>query len=260
MNKNKTKKDETLRNNLIMEGLGTLMITYVGSWTLIQQDLELENRVSTGFATALIVTIFTWICSQSTGAHFNPAITISLIIIKKIEWTSAIFYLISQMIGGIVAGILLYIQLSDDLLLRIADKSILGIPHQDLNEISGFWAETIGAFLIVWVYVSLALDPMNRKNFIVFGLAMGLIYFVGICTVGSISGGCFNPARSMGPSLVMGRIDKEQFIQFFGPLTGGIFSALLYKTIFVDDEDDFHDELENEVSSDETQRIIHDNE
>lgn len=256
----KSKTPSSLRNNLILESLSTLLITYTSCWSLIQVDLDLITPSSAALTTCFSIMLFTWISSQSSGAHFNPAITISLIIIKKIEWTNAIFYLISQLAGAFIAGLIIYLQISNEILLRISDKSILGIPFQEMNEISGFWAETIGAFFIVWVYVALGIDSANRKNFIVFGTAMGLSYFVGICTVGNISGGCFNPARSLGPSLVMGRIDKEQFIQFFGPVTGGILAALVYKWLFVDDEDDFHDELENDIQNEDTQRILHDNE
>jgi MIP family channel proteins len=243
-----------------MEAFGTFLITYASCWATIQKDLGIIKNMTVGLCTLTSITLLYWLCFKKSGAHFNPAISIGLIVIKKMEWTVAIFYILVQLLGALLAAFLIYIQLSNELLAKIADKSGLGIPKQEINEISGFWGEMIGMFIINWVYLSICVDPLNKKSLTVVGVCMGCVYAVMILTVGIISGGCFNPARSFGPSILMGRFDKEQFIHFFGPLSGAIFSSFIYSGFFLDDEDDFQDDQDEieiqDLNNNESKRMI----
>lgn len=63
--------------------------------------------------------------------------------------------------------------------------------------------------MIVWVYIALTIDPINKKNPLVLSAAVSFTYlFIG-STVGHISGGAFNPHRSIAPSLFLAEITKE---------------------------------------------------
>lgn len=75
---------------------------------------------------------------------------------------------------------------------------------------------------------------------------MGLAYFTIMMVLGSYSGGSFNPFRSLIPAMAFGYLDKEQFLYLLGPLLGSLFSVLLYKWNFIDDDEDLnYEETEN---------------
>ncbi len=208
--------------------------------------MELISITTSALSSSLVIMIFTWLCYDISGAHFNPAITIGLLVIKKIDWTDFVFYLIAQFFASFIAGFFVYIQLNKQINNYAEGKSQIGIPYQEDPEISSFWAELIGLFIISWVFLSLSQDPLNKKKPLIFGIAIGFIYFVILMTVGRLSGNSLNPARALGPAIITGKIEKRQFIQFFGPITGALLGNLLYSYIFIDDEDDLQDELYND--------------
>lgn len=235
--------------SLFCEFLGTFMLTYVGSWAIIFQDLDELGDEGVGFAHGGTLIIMTWLCFNRSGSHFNPAITLGMIVIRKIEWSLGMFYIFSQFIGGICAGKFLQMQLTQEVLKVIETKSLIGLPRSanPLFTVSGIWTEMFGTFFITYVYCSFIVETSKLKPFDVFPVAIGLVYFVCFITLGDISGGGFNPARALGPAIVIGKVGNTQFIQFFGPLLGGILGAIIYYKIFID-EDDLDEEDQDQTN------------
>lgn len=229
---------------LLLEFIGTFSLTYVSSWTLIYTDLNSMTRNGVGLAQALVLTGFIWFGLNISGAHYNPALTIALVVIKQINWYTAMFYVASQFLGALVGAAFIYIQLNSEIMNLIKDKSIMGIPKPTSStyEVSGIWGEILGTYLLMYVYMATC-SPANIKRVSgIGGAAVGFTLYVIIMTVGELSGGGFNPAKSLAPAVIMGNIEKDQFIQFFGPIIGAVLAAMLYKYIFVEDEEDLKEE------------------
>lgn len=246
---------------LVIEFLGTFALTYVGSWAIIFKDLNKISNNGVALAHSLAVLVFMWFGIPISGGHFNPAITLGLIVVKRIDWTSAIFYIMAQFLGAIVGAGFIFIQLSTEISDSLKNASLLGIPTPGSAnyEISGFWGEAIGTFFIMYIYMALVVDSNRRKTEGVGAAAFAFAVYISSMTLGEISGAGLNPARSLGPAIVAGRIAKMQFIHFFGPIIGAILATIIYNSIFIDDEDDIRDELQSKQESQENNRILDQN-
>jgi MIP family channel proteins len=230
-------------------------LTYTGSWAIIFEDIDDLGDEGTGFAHGIALAILTWACWKVSGAHFNPAVTLGMVVIRKIEWSVGIFYMITQFIAGIFAGYMIDIQITDQIRLMISNLSLLGLPRADSGQfdVSGIWIEMFGTFVLVYVYSTFMVDTKKGKPIEVFPFTIGMIYFLCYITIGDVSGGGFNPARALGPAIAIGKVGNTQFIQFFGPLIGGIMGALVYHKVFID-EDDTDEDVE--VDMDEIKEYV----
>ena len=168
--------------------------------------------------------------------HLNPAITISVSILRKIKLTSAVFILLSQFIGALIGAGFIFIQIDPVTLALISEKSKLGIPYAGGHtENSALWAELIGTFFITYMFMASFLDSNKNKLKNIAPILVGLIVYVCKITLGELSGGGFNPARSIGPAIVGGRIESNEIILLFAPFVGSIMASVVFNSIFVDD-------------------------
>lgn len=243
---------------LITEFLGIFALTYIGSWTIVYKDMNEITPMGVAFIHGLTITVFTWITLDVSGSHFNPAITLAMIISKKIEWSLGMFYIITHFLGGIVGAGFIYIQMTDNMMTIVQEKSILGIPkpgspHYD---VSGFWAELIGTFFLTYVFIAMNVHLTKKKNQDWYPMGIGFMYYVCKLTLGEISGGAFNPARGMGPAIMAGQIGSTQINQVFGPFIGAILGAVFYSSIYMDERDEDDDDDENEMDNSEVREYI----
>lgn len=135
---------------------------------------------------------FIYSLGDVSGAHFNPAVTVGIIISgrKKIEPTDCAIYIVVQLLGGIGAGLLYYAVYGDTFPLGP------GLGH-GWGAVAA--AEIIFTALLCYVVLCTATlkdDPNPFKD--VFGLAIGMCVTVGGFAIGSVSGGSLNPAVSVG--------------------------------------------------------------
>lgn len=232
---------------IITEFLGTFAFTYIGIWATIGFDINILTKNALSLAHALGLMTFTWFGFKTSGSHYNPAITIALVVVNKIDWTTALFYIIAQLLGGIVSAGFVFIQASDSVLAQIKDKSVLGIPTPGSNnyEINGLWGESFGTFFIMYVYMAVFMDKVGTGGKDIGGAAMGIVLYLVMNTIGEISGGGCNPARSLGPAIVAGHNNSNLFILIIGPIIGSVLGAIIYASVFIDEEEDLK-EIEEE--------------
>jgi aquaporin Z len=232
---------------LILEFMGTFSLTYVGSWAVIFTDLNALTRNGVALAHAIILTAFIWIGADISGAHYNPALTLTLVVLGRMEWVESLFYILSQLLGALVAAGFILIQISDEILDAIKDKSVLGIPTPGSStyEISGIWGEVFGTFFLCYIFMATCVDPNKNKVQGVGAVAVGFMVYIGAMTIGELSGGGFNPARALGPAIVAGVIGGNQLTHVIGPIIGAILGGIIYSSVFIDDEIDLA-EIERE--------------
>ena len=171
-----------------------------------------------------------------SGAHFNPAITISLAAIRQIRLVDAGIYLVVQFAGAIVGALLCKLLLNDFANAKQLHFGAvaLGAPIQFKVGL-GMLVEGIGTFFLVWAVVGVAVNPEAIKDWagLVIGGTLGLIVMVGA----ALTGAGFNPARAFGPSLVAHFFDKSGFDWFLiwivAPVVGGVLAAFIYMQMFI---------------------------
>ena len=163
----------------IIEGIGTYFLVLIIGLT--------GNPIAIGIGLSILV----YMGAHISGAHYNPAVSLAMIIRGEITIMECLKYILSQCIGAF-AGAYSIVLLGADALSVISNTDSMT---------SFFMAEIIFTFLLVFVILNVATHP-DTKNNQYYGLAIGLTVAAGAFSVGEISGAVFNPAVSFGPSLL----------------------------------------------------------
>lgn len=168
------------------------------------------------FAIGLAFACMIYAGGYISGAHFNPAVTSSLFALRKISFLEFLEYLFFQALGAVLAAYLTFYlrdSLSPTLLVPDIQKALL--------------VEFLFTFALVYVVLNVAFSKAQENNQF-YGLAIGGIMCVGLLSVGSISGGVFNPAIGLALG-VLRAISWETYGAYVGvQLFAGVFAALIF--------------------------------
>ncbi|CAH8334581.1 unnamed protein product [Eruca vesicaria subsp. sativa] len=156
-----------------------------------------------------------------SGGHVNPAVTFGALIGGRLSLIRAIYYWIAQLLGAILAC----------LLLRLSTNGM----HQVLEQLTDLCSRSFLTFGLVYVVYSTMIDPKRGSLGVIGPLAIGLIVGANILVGGPFSGASMNPARAFGPALVGGRWD-DHWIYWVGPFIGGALAAIIYEFMVIPSE------------------------
>lgn len=161
------------------------------------------------------------------SGHFNPAVTLGFLAVRRIEAMMAGMYIVAQLLGAAVAAYALkgIFPAAIATATRLGGQSISG----DLSMGQAILCEAIATFFLVFVVFGSAVDPHAPK---VGGFAIGLTLSAGILAIGPLTGGSLNPARSFGPAVASG-VMEAQSVYWIGPIIGGVLAAVLYDRLFL---------------------------
>ena len=136
-------------------------------------------------------------------------------------------YIISQLIGGVVTGLLLRVIFATE----VWQKAQLGTPMlgEGVNFGTGVLVEIVLTFFLVTSVWGTAVDERKPD---VGGFAIGLTIAANILMGGPITGASINPARTFGPALAAGGFENH-LVYWIGPVIGVVIAATLYNTIFI---------------------------
>jgi MIP family channel proteins len=218
----------------VAEGVGTFLLVFficavlsVGNAGALQLDLA-----GLGLLHALTLGVLVYALAASSGAHFNPAVTVAQLAIGQIRTRDAAAYVAFQLVGGVLAGLLVLLLFHD------AGASVnYGATAIDADVIPGGspWlglvAEAIGTFMLMWAVMAVAVNPRGEKHFagLVIGGALGLAVMV----FAPATGAGLNPARWLGPALASGTY-SDFWIFIAGPLIGALLAAAAYRALVLD--------------------------
>ena len=203
------------------EFIGTFALVFCGTGATIvnEQSSGSLGLVGIAFACGIIVTAMIYVFGTISGTHINPAVTIALLIGKLTSKKEAFFYIISQLAGAFLASILLKIMFPTNLSLGAT------LPAGALSQ--SFILEFILTFFLMLTILGVA----SKKEFSnIAGLIIGLVVTGIILFAGPISGGSFNPARSIAPAVVSGNV-TALWIYITAPILGSIIAMLLWKSL-----------------------------
>ncbi|NGN64309.1 MIP family channel protein [Streptomyces sp. A7024] len=232
---------------LVSEFIGTLLLVLFAVGAAV---LAAEYIGTLGIALAFGFTLLAlaYALGPVSGCHVNPAVTLGMLLSKRIGVNTAVGYWIAQFLGGIAGAALLYLLAKQVPGLQtseafgsngFADRSAVHI-----NTGGAFIAEVLLTFLLV--FVVLAVTHRSAKLTAGFGgLAIGIslaaIHLIGI----PLTGTSVNPARSLGPALFAGGQALSQVWLFIlAPLVGGALAAAVHAVVHGDDTADTADEPE----------------
>lgn len=218
------------------EGIATFCLVFFGPLSIILAAVAFGTGLSVpailfislghGAAIGLMVYAF----GHVSGAHINPAVTIPMIITRKIGIVDGAGYIACQLIGAVIAAFSLKAILPD--LGAKVNFGTQGGPSELLNHsvMSGLAVEIILTFFLVTVIFMTAVHKKAPAG--MYGLAIGgmifLIHLVGV----PLTGASVNPARTFGPALASG-FWEFHWMYWVGPIIGGIIAGLIMNYVFV---------------------------
>lgn len=210
-----------MKKQLTAELLGTYFLVLAGTGAIVIDTLTGElTHVGVALTFGLVVTALIFAFGHISGAHFNPAVTISFLLLKKIDSKSALCYLLVQLIGALLASM--------TICYLFGNVANLGatLPRGSLQQ--AFIMEFLLTFLLVIVIFTSALHKKANASFaaIAIGATVGLEAMFG----GPITGASMNPARSLAPAIVSGNV-STLWIYIVATTLGAIAATYIYKTL-----------------------------
>ena len=243
--------DASLGRRLAAEALGTALLVVFGPGSLVAAlrlgDGELDYgglgmvALSFGLVVALVVYAF----GTTSGAHINPAVTVTLAAKGRFPWRDAGPYVLAQLVGAVVGALLVVAAFGT----ASVDTSTAGaVAFGDgVSYPQAVLVEALATFLLVLTIFALSVDTRAPAGWA--GLMIGLSVTCLVLVFGPLTGAAVNPARVFGPfvaaALFGGDVPWSQLPAYVvGSLLGGLAAALSYDAIARprDAEDDADDE------------------
>jgi aquaporin Z len=224
------------------ELLGTAVLVYfaVGAATLSFGFGTIGSSfaagvVVTALAFGLVLLSLAYVLGPISGCHVNPAVTLGAWLSGRIPPAEAVGYWVAQFVGGILGALLLWGTFSCSPLYS-RSKTGLGTngygaaSHIQINAGGAFLTEVILTALFVFAVLGATSRIANAATAgIVIGFSLTVVHLIGI----PITGTSVNPARSLGPALVVGGTALSQVWLFIvAPLVGGAVAAVLHRVLY----------------------------
>ena len=207
----------------LAELLGTFMFMMVGYMSIPAFGFSAPPAsnllvVPFAFGLGLLAAIFAF--GGISGGHFNPAVTVAMILDKRAPLVEGIAYIVAQIIGAIAAAVVV--------LLTVNQAAVAGgitKPSAGITDISAVVIETI--FTAIFLTVILIVSKRNGTMAVLaIPLTLVAIHFA----IATVTGSSVNPARSIGSALVGGDLN-QLWIYIVGPILGGIIGFGIYKVM-----------------------------
>ena len=215
-----------MKHKYLAEIVGKFIFVYaIASAATVYSDSGQLGVIGIALVHELVLTAIIYAIEYLSGAQVNPAVTIGLLVARKIKAKEAALYVICQLIGGIIGAAVVYAMFGSEM------SASVTLPSEN-NVMRAFILETVMTFTLVYVVMA----TTTSKNFKIAplaGVAIGFTLGFNVIFGGSISGGSLNPARSFGPALMTGNFDFN-WLYWIAPILGGIIAAGVYKALHKD--------------------------
>jgi len=202
----------------IAELIGTFALVFCGTGSIIINDVTggVVCNVGIGITFGMIVMVMIFAFGNISGAHINPAVTIAFAVTDRFDKKLVIPYIIAQLIGGLLASIVLRLMFLD---------------HDDLGTTSplGSWYQTFIMEVILTYFLMLVIlfVSQNRAVSQFTAIAVGATVMMEAIFAGPITGASMNPARSIGPAIVSGYSD-DLWIYVLSTVIGALLASVTW--------------------------------
>lgn len=217
----------------LAEMIGTFALVFAGAGSVCMDQLTGGRVGIVGIALAygLVVMVMTSTYGPISGGHFNPAVTIAMLIGQRIDSIKCVFYVISQLFGAAIAALFLsaVLHAHPDL---VSSPPFLGAC--DLSGV-GFKAATLLEAVMTFFLVSTIYATTIDSRGCAAGapLAIGMTAAFCVLAAGPLTGAALNPARAFGPAVVSGHW-ANWYVYWVGPIAGGAAASLLHENLYLE--------------------------
>jgi aquaporin NIP len=208
------------------EFLGTLFLVFIGKGAImVNAGLANPTDFVVPLAFGAVVGLLIIAYGDASGAHFNPAVTLGFAISGRFSWKLLPSYIVLQLLGGMAGA-----AIAQGMFYPFGPTvgaTVVSVPLP-----TGFLIEAFYTFFLMTVILRVSSGPKEKGLFA--SIAVGLVIFLGAYITGPLTGGSFNPARSLGPGLFEPGSLSQLWLYFAAPMSGaalaGLIEILFYKS------------------------------
>lgn len=202
-----------------------LLTEFIGTFFLV---LTIGLTVTAGsqfapLAIGMSLMVMVYMGGHISGAHYNPAVSLAAVIRGALPTSDFAGYVISQILGATAAAFVVNI---------ITGQTFAPAPGATASTTAALLVEILFTFALALVVLNVATSKKTEGNSY-YGLAIGSTVMVGAFAGGAISGGAFNPAVGIGPTIINAMLGggswSSLWLYLVGPLVGGALAALVFK-------------------------------
>ena len=200
----------------ISEFIGTLTLVLFGCGIAVVSG---GNLLATAFAFGLAIVASAYAIGSISGCHVNPAVSLAMLITKKMDLREFCFYVIAQVLGAITGTGILF------LILNNTDFGVAALGANGYGTLSASGITLLGAIVtevvltFIFIYTILGVTSDSKKANIA-----GIVI--------SLTGTSVNPARSLAPAIFLGgEALKQVWVFIVAPFVGSFIAAMVFKTL-----------------------------
>lgn len=197
----------------------------IGTFFLVLTvGLVITGNIQLGaIAIGSVLMVMIYMGGHISGAHYNPAVSLAVMLRGKLSPVDFVPYIISQLAGSLLACYVVYV---------ITGKTFAPAPAAATTPVNAILVEAIFTFALALVVLNVATAKGTEGNSF-YGLAIGFTVTVAALVAGGISGGAFNPAVGCGPITFSYWIDNKSSLDHIGyyivgPFLGGALAAAVF--------------------------------
>ncbi|XP_063236509.1 aquaporin AQPAe.a-like [Bacillus rossius redtenbacheri] len=213
---------------LLAEFTGTALLVFLSCLAntvlpTAPHPTHLQKALATGMSVATVIQVF----SHISDAHLNPAVTLSAVVLGRVDLALALVYLGAECSGAVAGSALAEALLPASL--GVCELCVTKV-RADLSLAQAVLLESVATFVLV-LTVSASWDSRNRDKQDSLPLKFGFLVTTMCALLDPFTGASMNPARSLGPALLTGRWEAH-WVYWVGPITGGLLASSFYRLVF----------------------------
>ena len=205
--------------SLLAEAIGTFALVFAGCGAIVvDAKTGALGHVGVAFTFGLVIMVMIYALGHISGAHFNPAVTLTFALTRHFSWRRALGYWAAQAAGALLAAALVFGSLGD----HAHDGATLPSGSQG----QAFLWELVLTFFLMLVIMAVATDTraVGEAAAIAIGGTVGLDAMFG----GPVTGASMNPARSLGPAVASGDL-HGLWLYLLAPPVGAALAGITYQ-------------------------------
>ncbi|XP_073148047.1 aquaporin TIP3-1-like [Henckelia pumila] len=212
----------------LSEFLSTFIFVFAGEGSILALDKMYRDR-TLGASSLLVIALahalafFAAVASSMnvSGGHVNPAVTFGALVGGRVSLLRAVYYWIAQLLGAVVASLLLRLSTGG---MRPGGFSVAS----GVGSLNALLMEIIMTFGLVYTVFATSIDPRRGSLGTIAPLAIAFIVGANVLVGGPFEGASMNPARAFGPALVGWRW-RHHWVYWLGPFVGAAVAGLIYE-------------------------------
>jgi len=178
------------------------------------------THVGIAMTWGLIVMAMIYAFGETSGAHFNPAVSIAFAYAKKFSWREVPKYILAQVLGAFAASLLLWF--------LFPSSEILGATIPTVDVWRAFVLEFLLTFFLMVVIINVSTG--SKEIGAVAGIAIGAVVLLEAMFAGPITNASMNPARSIAPAFVSGNL-QHLWMYIIAPILGALLAVVSCKMV-----------------------------